>query len=103
MAIDSFLTRLQGDIDSVAEISAGTTLFLFGSSLVDPSRARDVDILLVYPDGEVSGAHHLADAIRAAGAIPPYEVLALSRSEERETGFIRGEKAIQFWPKPDPG
>ena len=103
MATDSFLTRLQRGIDSVAAIPAGTTLFLFGSSLVDPSRARDVDILLVYPDGEVSSAHELADAIRAVDVIPPYDVLALSRSEERETGFIQGENAIQFWPQLDPG
>jgi hypothetical protein len=103
MAANSFRIRLLEDVESITEIPAGMSLYLFGSSLVDPSRARDVDILLVYPDGDIWGAHELADKLRAVDVIPPYEVLALSRSEEHETGFIHGENAIRLWPQPDLG
>jgi hypothetical protein len=61
--------------------------------------ANDVDVLLVYPDGEVGLAHRLAESIRDIPEHAIVDVLALSATEERELGFLDSEQIRQIWPE----
>ena len=74
------------------------TVYIFGSWLRDSLSARDVDVLLVYPDDNLDAAHALAKTIRDLPAKETYDVLALSAAEERELSFVACERAIQVWP-----
>jgi len=76
----------------------GIRLYLFGSSTHGAPSPSDVDVLLVYSDGQLRAAHALASAIRCIPEYELYDVLALSDSEERELKFIESERAIHFWP-----
>ena len=85
-------------IETTDEVPADTRLYLFGSCLSDSGTFHDLDILLVYSDGELGSAHLLAEAIRD---IPEHGVhlLVLSDTEERELAFIASEGARQIWPE----
>ena len=75
----------------------GTRVYLFGSWLRDPTRARDIDVLVLYPDGALTSAHRLADDIRSTHNGPPYDVLVLSATEEAEVAFLANEPACHIW------
>ena len=68
----------------------GVELWLFGSALTSPAPA-DLDVLLLYQE--------LVDiqAIRSAhpwdDESPPIHIIAMTRQEESEYGFIRGTRA----------
>lgn len=83
--------------DHISE-TAGIELYLFGSSTREKASPSDVDVLVVYPDGGLSHGHDLAETIRALPVSEFYDVLALSKSEERELGFIDSERAVRIWP-----
>jgi predicted nucleotidyltransferase len=85
---------------NIAEIT-GVELYLFGSSTQNKTIPSDVDVLVVYPDGDLRRGHALAEAIREHSVTELYDVLALSKSEERELGFIDSERAIRIWPPVD--
>lgn len=46
------------------EARPGTRLYLFGSCLGGSVVANDVDVLLVYADGDLDSAHVLAELLR---------------------------------------
>lgn len=95
---NSVTTNLLGGIEEyVAEVTC-VELYLFGSSTQDKASPSDVDVLLVYRDGDLSRGHDLAETIRELPVAEIYDVLALSESEERELEFIDGERAIRIWP-----
>jgi hypothetical protein len=54
-------------------------------------------VLVLYPEGALASAHWLADTIRAASAELPYDVLALSTTEEQEVAFVANEGALRVW------
>jgi predicted nucleotidyltransferase len=74
----------------------GFSLYLFGSVLRLDSDVADIDILIVYPDGELDQAHTLAGTLRNSTSPRPLDVLAMSRSEEHETGFVLSESAVSL-------
>ncbi|MDX2967384.1 hypothetical protein [Streptomyces acidiscabies] len=77
-------------------------LHVFGSAIKPDNRQpKDVDILLVYREGNLSLAHDICDRIRSLVTYPPIDILALSLEEERETNFIEGVNAKRFWPSED--
>ncbi|MGW4426025.1 nucleotidyltransferase domain-containing protein [Streptosporangium sp. NPDC004631] len=96
--INSVLTRLLSGIEEhVAELG-DIELYLFGSSTGGKAFPSDVDLLLVYADGDLLRGHDLAETIRELPVGEIYDVLVLSDSEERELEFIESEHAIRIWP-----
>jgi predicted nucleotidyltransferase len=90
-------TRVIDEI-SAADVPSGTTLYLFGSHFRRSGDGSDVDVLLIYPQGELRWAHALAELMRESAEDAVVDVLALSDAEERELGFIESEQAHQIWP-----
>lgn len=82
-----------------SDIPAGTALYLFGSSCWDRTAANDIDVLLVYPNGQLDQANLLAQSIRNAATSLLFDVLALSASEERELAFAQTERAFRIWSR----
>jgi hypothetical protein len=70
-----------------------------GSSCRGLAAARDVDVLLVYPNGQLHQANLLAESVRNAAAPLIFDVLALSASEEHELAFIQTERASRIWSR----
>ncbi len=93
----SGLTSLLGELRA-SDLPDSTALYLFGSWLRDSPSARDVDVLVVYPEGHLDKAHTFAESIRNILADETYDVLALSTTEEHELAFIASEHAVQIWP-----
>lgn len=88
MAINSSITARAAEVIASCTPSGSFRWFLFGSAQHSDS-PRDVDLLLIYPDGELESAHAAAECVRAADATGMYEVLAASESEERCLDLIR--------------
>lgn len=78
--------------------SSGMRAYAFGSYKLAPEDARDIDIILLFPDGSLQDGHHIAEAIRDMPNNPPFDVIALSSSEEAEVAFVAGEDAEILWP-----
>lgn len=91
-------TSLRRVVDSFGCVSAGTTLYLFGSVGRDAPSPRDIDVLLVYPDGCLADAHALAEAIRDTNGPRTVDVLAASFSEERELSLVATQQGDRIWP-----
>jgi hypothetical protein len=91
-------SRVIDEVDAASGVPSGITLYLFGSCLHSPGDGNDVDVLLVYPHGDLSSAHALAESIRESSEHAVVDVVALSDAEERELGFIDSEQARQIWP-----
>ncbi|MFJ9197885.1 hypothetical protein [Streptomyces flaveolus] len=74
-------------------------LYVFGSA-TNPTNhhPKDVDILLVYREGDLSLAHEICNRIRELVTYPPIDILALNLEEEIETNFIEAVNAKRFWP-----
>ncbi|MFD6495733.1 hypothetical protein [Streptomyces sp. NPDC060188] len=71
--------------------------YLFGSALREASSPNDLDVLIVYQIGSLSGVHALADRLRKIDTLPLVEVIALNEEEECETNFIESVGAKEFW------
>ena len=71
-------------------------MYLFGSSLYSSSPS-DIDVLIVYPTGQLGTAHLAAEGLRRVDSCPRIEVVALSDEEEVELNFIARVKAVQVW------
>jgi hypothetical protein len=82
-----------------SDVPAGTALYLFGSSCRSLTAASDVDVLLVYPNGQLHQANLLAESVRNAATPLMFDVLALSASEEHELAFIQTERASRIWSR----
>jgi predicted nucleotidyltransferase len=97
--LNSSTTKL---LSGVEEFVAGVTdveLYIFGSSATRVTAPpSDIDVLLVYPDSHLSRGHDLAETIRELPVAEIHDVLALSKSEERELEFIDNQRAIRIWP-----
>lgn len=91
-------SRVIDEIEADGRVPSGAKLYLFGSCLRGSGDGNDVDVLLVYPHGELSSAHLLAESIREGPDNAALDVVALSDTEERELGFIESEQARQIWP-----
>lgn len=96
--IDCVITNLLGDVEKHLAEATDFKLYLFGSSTRGKASPSDLDVLLVFPDGELSRGHDLAEAIRALRGGETYDVIAASESEERELNFIVSENATRIWP-----
>jgi predicted nucleotidyltransferase len=84
---------------AASDVPAGTALYLFGSSWRGHTAPSDIDVLLVYPDGQLHRAHLLAESIRNAATPYIFDVLVLSTHEEHELAFIRIERAARIWSR----
>jgi predicted nucleotidyltransferase len=91
-------TSLLNTLRSWPERRNGIAVYIFGSWLRDSPSASDVDVLLVYPDGNLDSAHTLAETIRNLPTKETYDVLALSTVEEGELSFVASESAMRVWP-----
>jgi predicted nucleotidyltransferase len=91
-------TSLLNTLRSWPERRNGIAVYIFGSWLRDSPSVSDVDVLLVYPDGNLDSTHALAETIRNLPAKEMYDVLALSTAEEGELSFVASKHAIQVWP-----
>lgn len=98
METNSATMSLLGGIEENVPNIEGVKLYLFGSFARGENFPADVDVLLVYPDGDLSRGHEVAETIRELPAAEIYDVIALSESEERELKFIESEHAIHIWP-----
>lgn len=85
-------------ISYCSDLLCGVRLFVFGSALRSGDKPRDIDVLVLYEDGNLEAAHILCNRIRSLITFPPLDVIALSESEERDTAFIEGVKAVRLWP-----
>jgi predicted nucleotidyltransferase len=90
--------RVIDTVEATDEVPAGTKLYLFGSCLSDSGTPHDLDVLLVYRDGELGSAHLLAESIREI-LEHGVHLLVLSDTEERELAFIASEEAHLIWPE----
>jgi hypothetical protein len=82
-----------------SDVPTGTALYLFGSSCRDHTTANDIDVLLVYPNGQLHQSSLLAESVRDAATPLMFDVLALSVNEERELAFIQTERASRIWSR----
>jgi hypothetical protein len=95
--------RLRASVSSLVEaaetsdLPAGAALYLFGSSCEGHAAPRDIDVLLVYPNGCLSQAQLLAESVHSAATSSMFDVLLLSVSEEHELAFILTERASLIW------
>jgi hypothetical protein len=96
-ASSSAITNLLNDTEDLLAKVPRVELYLFGSSRTRAFPA-DIDLLIIYQDGDASLGHDLANSIRDQPAPDVYDVLAMSQSEERELGFIGSERAVRIWP-----
>lgn len=96
--ISSAATSLLSGVEASVTQVRGVELYLFGSSTHDNTSPMDVDVLILYSDGDLSRGHDVAETIRGLPVAGIYDVLALSESEERELKFIDSECAIRIWP-----
>jgi predicted nucleotidyltransferase len=69
---------------------------VFGSAATDFGMARDIDILLVYPAGDVLRAHETAALLRNQS--PDFDVLALSVEELEGVAFAEPEHDLRALP-----
>lgn len=83
---------MNGAIVAIAGRSIDT--YIFGSALHDLSNSNDIDLLLVYRDGDLASAHDVADNVRRASKDKEFDVLAMSDVEECELGFIESQRAV---------
>lgn len=74
----------------------GTRWYIFGSASRDASCPSDVDILVIYEDP----AH--ASIVRARLAelelMRPLHLIFMTVGEEKESGFIASERAVEVFP-----
>jgi len=70
--------------------------FQFGSSLSTVPRPHDVDVLLVYSPGNLREAHLAAEALRMPAHAHEFDVLVLSRAEERQTNFVLAQRPVKI-------
>jgi hypothetical protein len=67
MESSSAVTSLVIDkVESADEVPAGTKLYLFGSCLSPVGTPDDLDVLLVYRDGELGSARHISSLSQSA-------------------------------------
>jgi predicted nucleotidyltransferase len=107
MAIASFTTSLQRAIERVAAVSPGLTeVWLFGSALKS-SKPRDLDLLVVYDDMQISPLdaatlrEPIGSAAAAATGLAPH-IVVLSEREVAETGFAEAEGARRLFARKRP-
>lgn len=96
MDADSPSTRLRGAIDDLGAATKGMGIYLFGSSLLGPQATSDIDVLLVYADGDLSRAHQVAESLRNWPLLVEFDVTALSESEEAELNFVASVGAVRL-------
>lgn len=67
-------------------------LYLFGSVLTEGRTPSDVDVLVVYDD--VSVLAGVKQKLWETDLLCPLDVICLSKDEENELQFVRGQRAI---------
>lgn len=85
----TWLRHREGEIRSAGFL---TRWYVFGSSLVDFQRARDIDVLVVYPDRLCVSS--LRAALEEVCTTLPVELLLVSESEEEELSAIATQRAV---------
>jgi predicted nucleotidyltransferase len=96
MRLDKISELLYAEAVRISKAAPGTTWYMFGSFLRCPSTASDIDILVKCESDEtaVLVRQEVADLCITA----PIHLLLLTSEEESETGFIRAEGCMQFYP-----
>jgi|GEM_PF-4980253 len=99
MTLEVIFNNLQRVAEACAKRDIDARWLVFGSILSNPAVASDVDVLIVY-----SNALHV-DIVRAELAridcFPPFHLVFLLPSEERELQFIaRLKLSKEIWPPP---
>lgn len=84
------------DLSRAGVLPAGLQIYLFGSAR-DTATPKDIDLLLVYADGSLNDAHAVAETIRSAAAVPPYDVLVASETEAAQLDLVAKQAAIPIW------
>ncbi len=87
------------EIAEASDATAGTALYLFGSSCRGHTTPSDIDILLIYPNGHLPRVRLLAESIRSAATSLMFDVSVLSSTEEHELAFIQIERASRIWSR----
>jgi hypothetical protein len=60
--------------------------------------SRDIDLLIVYPDGETGRAISLIYRLEEVPEAWNLDLVVLSQAEESEVDFVAHEHAVLVWP-----
>ncbi|WP_139255152.1 nucleotidyltransferase domain-containing protein [Hymenobacter psychrophilus] len=70
--------------------------YLFGSYIVDPNKANDIDILVIYKKDTIE----IQNKLNKIHESYLFHVIYLTEYEEREFNFISQQKALKIAPVP---
>jgi predicted nucleotidyltransferase len=70
---------------------------LFGSSVTGCKTPQDIDLLIVYPDGETGRAISLMNRLEEIPEAWNLDLVVLSQAEELEVDFVAHEHGVLVW------
>ena len=98
--IDDPIGAIIAEAQRLELIAPRTTWFLFGSMLVNPATANDIDLLVLYErDADGPGVRRELAALCLA---LPLHLMIVSASEEQELGILERYKVQKLYPPGDP-
>jgi predicted nucleotidyltransferase len=87
-------------LSACGSLATGTRWYLFGSSVTGSKSPQDIDILIVYPDGEIGRAISLMNRLEKIPAAWNLDLVVLSQAEESEVDFVAHQHGVLLWPGP---
>jgi predicted nucleotidyltransferase len=90
--------RSPGRLKVGQRVALATRWYLFGSSVTGCKNFRDIDLLIVYPDGETARAISLMNLLEEVPAAWNLDLVVLSQAEESEVDFIAYQHGVLVWP-----
>lgn len=96
MKTSEVITAIRLEAENRAQDDPNATWYLFGSALVDPQGAKDVDVVVI-----VSSDQHgrkIRENLSVECRLLPVHLLILTEDEERELDFINAQHCVQLYP-----
>jgi hypothetical protein len=93
-----FLPVIDQLLSACGLLAAGTRWYLFGSSVTGCKTFQDIDLLIVYPDGETARAISLMNRLEEVPAAWNLDLVVLSQAEESEVDFVAHQHGVLVWP-----
>lgn len=96
MTADELKREVRALTQTTGTMEHSTRWYLFGSALIDPHRAADIDLLIICPDH--LAAVKIRSVLRDAHLIKPLDLSILTEEEETEIGFVVRQGCVQVFP-----
>lgn len=96
MNINHLRKQIKNEAQSLSKMVPALSWYMFGSSLKDVTRAKDIDILIIYqqPHETVSIRKHLQELLISL----PIHLTLLSEKEEFQLQFVRMQGCEKIFP-----